>query len=289
MHRRPGDTLAQGLAQYLVGPGGLVIGVQQQMGMSLDQPGQQRRPVKIDDASVGARLHGFRPRSRRLSRPARHRPNSKAWRTSPWWARSSRVWAAASTLPFVIRRRIPTAPASSNGIWLMIHLEMTMKKTLALLIPALALSLVTPAAAEDAGKQKKKCGAEATECIREMASKLKQRGWIGIEWNDTDGRPQISLVVAGSPAAKAGVKLGDVVTAFAGVSTDEDEEVVWAAMKRSLVPGKIITLAIIRDGAPRDLEVELIAVPDHIIAQWVGKHVLEHHAESRGDEISKNP
>jgi serine protease Do len=171
----------------------------------------------------------------------------------------------------------------------MIRLEMTMKKAIALLIPSLALGLTALAAAEDAKKPKKKCGAEATVCIREMAKGLKQRGWIGIEWQETEGRPEISLVVQSSPAAKAGVEVGDIVMAFNGVSTDEDDELMWAEMKRSLVPGKVITLAVVRNQAARDLQVELIAVPDHIVAQWVGKHVLESHAASPDAGASASP
>ncbi len=150
-----------------------------------------------------------------------------------------------------------------------------MKKTLTVLITALALGAGPAAAADD---QHKKCSEEATVCIREMVAKLRQRGWIGIEWDRHDGRPKITHVVAGSPAESAGVRVGDVVMAFNDVSTSEAEEVMWAEMKRSLVPGKVITMSVVRDGAARDLEVTLIAVPDHIIAQWVGKHVMEHHA-----------
>ena len=169
----------------------------------------------------------------------------------------------------------------------MIRLETTMKTATALLIPVLALGAVAPAAAGD--EPKKKCGAEAEVCIREMSKNLKQRGWIGIEWNDTDKRPKITHVVEGSPAEKAGVRIDDVVMAFEGVSTDAEEEVVWAAMKRSLVPGKAITLDVVRDGSPLALKVELVAVPDHIVAQWVGMHVLEHHAAPPSGGATESP
>lgn len=164
-----------------------------------------------------------------------------------------------------------------------------MKRAIALLIPVVALAAGPPAAGDDAKVQKKKCPAEATQCIREMAESLKQRGWIGIEWDDSDPRPVISHVVIGSPAERGGVRIGDVVMAFDGVSTDQKEEVVWAAMKRSLVPGKKITLSVVRQGDPKDLEIELIAVPDHIIAQWVGKHVLENHAAPAQEKVARTP
>ena len=166
-----------------------------------------------------------------------------------------------------------------------------MKRAITLLIPVLALTSGHAMAgdSDEHEKQKKKCGAEATICIREMAEGLKKRGWIGIEWGDKDPRPTISHVVAGSPAAKAGVRVGDIVMAFEGISTDEDDEVIWAAMKRSLVPRKVITLAIVRDGNPLELPVELVAVPEHIIAQWVGKHVLDNHAAAPEAEAPTSP
>ncbi len=164
-----------------------------------------------------------------------------------------------------------------------------MKKAIALLFPVLLLSVGPVLAGEDDKEHQKRCGAEASTCIRDMADKLKQRGWIGIEWEETDGRPRISHVVQGSPAATAGVQVGDVVVAFNGVPTNEDDEVVWAEMKRSLVPGNVVTLSIVRAGAASDLRVELVAVPDHIIAQWVGMHVLEHHAAAPDDEIAASP
>jgi C-terminal processing protease CtpA/Prc len=163
---------------------------------------------------------------------------------------------------------------------------MTMKKTLALLIPALALGLAPASVAEEAKEPKKRCKAEASSCIRQMAEGMKKRGWIGIEWQRNEDRPTISHVVKGSPAAAAVVEVGDVVMAFNRISTAEEDEVVWAEMKSSLVPGKIVTLSVLREGKALDLDVELVAVPDHILAQWVGKHVLEHHADESGPDKS---
>lgn len=150
-----------------------------------------------------------------------------------------------------------------------------MSKAITVLITALAL-IAGAASAGDEGH--KNCPQEATVCIGEMVAALRQRGWIGIEWDLHGGKPGISHVVTGSPAAAADVRVGDVVAAFNGISTSQPEETIWAEMKRALVPGKTITLSLLRDGAARDVEVELVAVPEHIIAQWVGRHVMEHHA-----------
>ena len=162
-----------------------------------------------------------------------------------------------------------------------------MKKTIALSLTALLLG--TAAAATAADGEKKKCAVEATVCVREMAEGLKQRGWIGIEWDDQSEPPRITHVVRSSPAEKAGIRVGDVVKAFGGVSVSEEDEVLWAAMKRSLVPGKVMTVDVERDGTAKAIDVELIPVPDHIIAQWVGKHVLEHHKAAPEDQVAAKP
>ena len=164
-----------------------------------------------------------------------------------------------------------------------------MNKATALLIPLLALAAVDASAGDEDAKEHKKCAAEASSCIRDMAAGLKKRGWIGIEWDEEGPRPVISHVVVDSPAARAGLRVGDVVMAFEGTSTDEDKELIWAAMKKILLPGRTIRVDIVRDGTPRSLEVELVAVPDHIIAQWVGMHVLQHHAAPPDAAAAQSP
>lgn len=161
-----------------------------------------------------------------------------------------------------------------------------MKKTITVLITTLALAAGAASAGDDGHE---KCIAEAPACIRDMVATLRQRGWIGIEWDRHDGRPRITHVVGGSPAETAGVRVGDVVTAFNDISTTDPEEVMGAEMKRALVPDKVITLSVRRGGAARRIEVTLVAVPEGIIAQWVGKHVMEHHAAPPEGEASSNP
>lgn len=161
-----------------------------------------------------------------------------------------------------------------------------MKKTIIMLITTLALAAGAASAGDD---KHEKCTAEATACIRNMVANLRQRGWIGIEWDRHDGRPRITHVVGGSPAEEAGVRVGDVVAAFNDISTTDPEEVMWAEMKRALIPGKVITLSVLRDGAARQIDVTLVAVPEEIIAQWVGRHVMEHHAALPEGEASSSP
>jgi hypothetical protein len=39
-----------------------------------------------------------------------------------------------------------------------------------------------------------------------------------------------------------------------------------------------------RSGKSQDFEVELGHVPEQLMAQWVGQHMLEHHAEPPEEE-----
>ena len=129
-------------------------------------------------------------------------------------------------------------------------------------------------------KEKKRCTAEAQACIHAMVEQFKSRGWIGIEMDKGKGRQVITKVVPNSPAERAGLEAGDAIIAFNGIALAEGEKVVYAEMKKSLVPGGDVTLSIDRDGAVRDVQVTLSEVPKELVAQWVGKHVLEQHADA---------
>lgn len=154
-------------------------------------------------------------------------------------------------------------------------------------ITCFALAALVAAAAAAGGD--KKCDVDTNTCIRMMVDQLSHRGWIGIEWDDQAEIPVLTLVVEGSPAQKAGLRRGDLLRAFNGVDTSLGPEAVWAEAKKSLVPGKTITLTIERSGARKDLDVLLVAVPREVMAQWIGNHVLDHHlAEAaKADEADK--
>lgn len=156
---------------------------------------------------------------------------------------------------------------------------------------AFAISVVPVAAGDDDHKHaaKKKCSAAISECVHGMASKLEGRGWIGIEWEQEDGRPLLTQVVSDSPGEKAGLLKGDVIVAFNGVATDSGEDAVYAEVKRSLVAGNTIRLEISRDGAKKTVPVTLVPLPRQVMAQWIGNHVLENHAEAEEDAESPRP
>lgn len=148
----------------------------------------------------------------------------------------------------------------------------------------LALLIAAPGWAGDDDYAKKKCQAEADYCVRGMVDKLSNKGWIGIEWDNEAEIPVLTQVVSGSPAEAAGLSRGDALLAFNGVSTSTGEEAVWPKVKQSMVPGKTITLTIERAGVRKNVDVLLVPLPRHIMAQWIGNHVLDHHLAEKAKE-----
>ena len=66
-------------------------------------------------------------------------------------------------------------------------------------------------------------------------------------------------VLPGTPAAKAGVKDGDIITAVGGIKLDSNTSLRGALMQHK--PGDTITLDVLRDGKTLSLEVTLVARP----------------------------
>jgi 2-alkenal reductase len=66
-------------------------------------------------------------------------------------------------------------------------------------------------------------------------------------------------VLPGTPAAKAGVKDGDIITAVGGVKLDSNTSLRGALMQHK--PGDTIALEVLRDGKTLSLEVTLVARP----------------------------
>jgi len=116
----------------------------------------------------------------------------------------------------------------------------------------------------------------SSDVVKSVVQQLKDngvvtRGWIGVEIQPvtqdiadsmglkSTGGALVAQAQSGSPAAKAGVKSGDVVTAVDGETVADPHEL--ARKIAALGPKKTVTLAIIRNGAPLTLEVTLAAMP----------------------------
>lgn len=154
-----------------------------------------------------------------------------------------------------------------------------MKRKLTLFVPILMLAVALPAIAGD-----KHCTAGTQECLDYMAANLKEKGWVGIELDEVDGQLIVNKVVADSPAEKAGLEKGDVLVALNGVAYAEDNREEMGKLQKQMKPGKEFTFTVSRKHHDKDVAITLGTLPDDVLAQWVGNHMMEHASATNAEE-----
>ncbi|MFN6955351.1 MAG: Do family serine endopeptidase [Acetobacteraceae bacterium] len=102
-----------------------------------------------------------------------------------------------------------------------------------------------------------------------------RRGWLGVSLQPMDAEMAAALGTAGakgalinavepgSPAARAGLRAGDVVTAIDGRAVETPRDL--AAGVAAVPPGSTATLAILRDGASTEARVEIGSHPANAV------------------------
>jgi len=133
----------------------------------------------------------------------------------------------------------------------------------------------------------------ALQVARDLEQGGIERGYLGItmqaldrELADYFGRSEltgavVNSVISGSPAQKAGLRTGDIITHFDGhpVETEKEEDLgAFQRMVASVEPGQKAALRVMRDGKSRELKVEIGTQPKVDPAQAesdVGFHVQE--------------
>ena len=129
-----------------------------------------------------------------------------------------------------------------------------------------------------------KCTAPAQECLDVMVSKLKNSGWVGIEYEPYgDASPDytVTKVVPGSPAERAGLQVGDVLIALNGVRLGKANEAALTKVRKEWIPGQSVTYTIRREGTDRDLTLTLAPMPADVMARWIGEHMMQHAGTDR--------
>lgn len=118
---------------------------------------------------------------------------------------------------------------------------------------------------------------------------LKKRGWVGIEMEQTeDGMLAITRVIADSPAEKAGFQAGDVLTSVNGLAYAQADEAKRKAVWQEMLPGKKMSYVVDRGGKSLDVEVVLASIPETVMAQWIGQHMLMAHLD-HSEELPASP
>lgn len=151
-------------------------------------------------------------------------------------------------------------------------------KTLAAVVPLLALMVAAPAWAggekckEDAAHAKatKTAHHDAKADPQEKAAAIRKAGWAGMEADpDESGAYRVTYVAAGTPAAEADVRVGDRLVAYQGVALDDANKEALHAAKKGRKVGSRVTYTLERNGQRRDVTLTLAEVPETVIARWV--------------------
>jgi hypothetical protein len=82
-----------------------------------------------------------------------------------------------------------------------------------------------------------------------------QRGWLGVEIKPDAKGALVTAAVAGSPAAAADLKAGDVISSVNGQAIAGPKQL--TAKIRALAPGATVALGLLRDGAAHEASVKL--------------------------------
>ena len=162
------------------------------------------------------------------------------------------------TLPSVIQTSAPINPGNSGGALVDLQGQVIGIPTLAATDPEL-----------DGGTAPGIGFAIPSNTVRDIATQLisqgkvtsSHRAWLGVEVAaTTSGGVLVSQVAAGGPAAKAGIRAGELVTAVNGTATPGQASL--ADVLAGLRPGQAVTVSVVHaDGARRTVRVTLGQFP----------------------------
>ncbi|HJQ96841.1 MAG TPA: PDZ domain-containing protein [Candidatus Polarisedimenticolaceae bacterium] len=123
------------------------------------------------------------------------------------------------------------------------------------------------------------CKATAQDCLESMSAKLKNSGWVGIEFQEDSYT--ITKVIPGSPAAQAGLQPGDVLYALNGVPLLPQNKEALAKVRKEWKPGQCVAYTVQRSGADREVRLTLAPMPADVMASWIGEHMRQHAEHER--------
>jgi S1-C subfamily serine protease len=126
-----------------------------------------------------------------------------------------------------------------------------------------------------AGSKGEKCTQDTQTCLNHFSAK-KSKGWLGVDVDKQENGTQVvKKVVPGTAAEKAGLQVGDVLTARNGIKVSDYEAL--KADKDSWKIGAVVTYTILRAGKEQKIPVTLGTIPDDVFAAMVGAHMVSDH------------
>jgi predicted metalloprotease with PDZ domain len=146
-----------------------------------------------------------------------------------------------------------------------------MKRIAWWMVAVCVVALASPSFAGEGGK----CTRATQACLNHWA-KSKDVPWAGLQYDAAEnGTLTVKSLSPGSPAATAGIQVGDVIVAMNGTKITDKEAIRKA--KLEIKPGQTVQYTISRAGAEQQLPVTMATMPPEIYAAAVGSHMLENH------------
>ena len=102
--------------------------------------------------------------------------------------------------------------------------------------------------------------------VRQIANRLISTGkvdhaYLGVELAAASNGAKVKKVVAGKAAARGGIRVGDVITNFAGNKVDSVDALRFAVDAKH--PGDVVSVTVLRGGQSRTVSVTLSTRPNN--------------------------
>ena len=134
------------------------------------------------------------------------------------------------------------------------------------LVFALALLLV----ASHSFAAESRCPLDVATCLNQF-NRMRERPWLGVEFEmDSTGRAVVQRAVPGSPAARSGVRPGDVILGIDGQVPRE-----WFIAKAGWKEGDKTAMTVQRKGRETRIDIPCEAISEENLARRIGVHMLE--------------
>jgi hypothetical protein len=132
------------------------------------------------------------------------------------------------------------------------------------------------------------CSMSPADCEKMLRTYYENHGWLGLEMacaKEDDVEPTVTRVIPGSPAEKAGFKVGDTLVAVNGIAYGpESMEAIQKLMSDGMKVGDKIAYKIVREGkSDKQIKTKLVRIPDTVLAQMVSDHVTTAHKSEKAE------
>lgn len=148
---------------------------------------------------------------------------------------------------------------------------------------ALAATLLGGGATLLAGDARS-CSVRAHECEQSIRDAMYGRKYLGAKFGDSRWGLTVKEIIAGSPAARGGLKVGDRIVAVNGIDCSKAD---MPRFKRVLGKAKDsgkLTIAVQRLGAVSWVTLELRPMSNEQIRRAIASHIREAHTSPNGEQ-----